>query len=92
LKADFVVLVALEEYFGEPLLSLADSFIGHDATLTRAVEARAIILTWPANARRAPGREIVATDVGITLTSLQQFFLAVLGIETADQNGGVKDG
>jgi hypothetical protein len=84
LKPDFARLVELEKIFGQPLLDIADIFIGNKASLTLIAETLAIILAWPPAARGCLGDEIVAAGVGRVLKGLQGYFLATLGI--ADRN------
>jgi hypothetical protein len=84
LKPDFARLVALEDYFGRPLLRIADLFIGGEASLTLIAEALVIVLDWPPAARLHIGDDIVATGVGTALRALQAYFLAALGTKGGD--------
>jgi hypothetical protein len=80
LQPDFATLVALEESFGQPLIEIADIFIGGAVPLKLIAAALAVLLGWPLDTRNALGDEIVATGVGRVLETLQKFFLAALGL------------
>jgi hypothetical protein len=84
LRPDFANLVALEESFGQPLIEIADIFIGGAVPLKLIASALTVLLGWPLDARDSLGDEVVATGVGRVLEILQKFFLTSLGLTAGE--------